>query len=126
MELFPGLRKACPPPVKVSVASATVAFATQLAAGVVAQAMVIVPFDIEPMRASSGRTSETIPCPTTTSVVDAREVIWLDEVVVLPVVVIINVLEQVTLLQQVQIKVALVVIDQEVAETVAELVVEAL
>ena len=49
-----------------------------------------------------------------------------DQVVVLQVVVIINVLELVTLLQQVQIKVALVVLDQEVVETAVVSVVEAL
>ena len=49
-----------------------------------------------------------------------------DQVVVLLVVVIINVLELVTLLQQVQIKVALVVLDQEVVETAAEVAAEVL
>jgi uncharacterized membrane protein YqjE len=49
-----------------------------------------------------------------------------DQVVVLPVVVIIKLLEQVTLLQQIQIKVALVVLDQEVVETAAVAAVVAL
>tara|TARA_R100000900_G_scaffold140172_1_gene120319 strand:+ start:261 stop:557 length:297 start_codon:yes stop_codon:yes gene_type:complete len=49
-----------------------------------------------------------------------------DQVVVLQVVVIIKLLEQVILLQQIPIKVALVVLDQEVVETAVAAVVVAL